>query len=133
MTDELANLKLVAADYAKAWSSKSPEAVAAFYAEDGQIVINRGEALKGRKAIADMAAGFYASFPDLIVHCDDVRIAGTHAIFVWTLEGHHAETKNFVKLGGWEEWELDDGLKVTSSLGWFNAAEEERQISGTAV
>lgn len=130
MTAERTRLERIAADYAKAWSSKSPEAVASFYAEDGQIVINRGEALKGRAALAEMAEGFYATYPDLIVHCDDVRIAGTHAIFVWTFEGHHAETRNFVKVRGWEEWELDDSLKVNSSRGWFDAAEEDRQISG---
>jgi uncharacterized protein (TIGR02246 family) len=125
-------LKQIAADYAKAWSSKSPAAVASFYAEDGQIIINRGEMLKGRAAISDIAAGFYAEFPDLIVHCDDFRIAGGHAIFVWTLESHHSKTKNFVKVGGWEEWELDDNLKVKTSLGWFDAAEYERQIAGIA-
>ncbi len=31
--------------------------------------------------------------------------------------------------GGWEEWELDDNMKVKSSLGWFDAQEYERQIA----
>jgi hypothetical protein len=76
-----------------------------------------------------MAAGFYAEFPDLVVRCDDIRTAGRHAIFVWTLEGHHAETKSFVRVGGWEEWDLDENLKVRSSLGWFDSAEYQRQIA----
>lgn len=122
-------LQEIASEYSKAWSSKSPKAVASFYAADGQICINRGEILKGREAIEEMAAGFYAEFPDLIVKCDEMRTAGDHAIFIWTLEGHHAETKNFVKVGGWEEWELDQNTKVKSSLGWFDANEYERQIS----
>lgn len=33
----------MAADYTAAWNSKSPEAVASFYALDGEIVINRGD------------------------------------------------------------------------------------------
>lgn len=123
-------LTSLAADYAAAWSSKSPEAVAGFYAPDGQIVINRGEALKGRAAVADMAGGFYDAYPDLVVHCDGVRQAGSHAIFLWTFEGHHAETGNKVTVSGWEEWDLNDDLQVVSSLGWFDAEEEARQIAG---
>jgi uncharacterized protein (TIGR02246 family) len=129
MTLNPEDLKQMAASYSKAWSSGSPEAVASHYAHDGQISINRGDTIIGRAAIAEMAAGFYAEFPDLVVHCDDVRTAGDHAIFVWTLEGHHAETKNLVKVGGWEEWELDENMKVNSSLGWFDANEYERQIA----
>jgi len=129
MTLNPEDLKQMAASYSKAWSSGSPEAVASHYAPDGQISINRGDPIKGREAIAEMAAGFYAEFPDLVVHCDDVCTAGDHAIFVWTLEGHHGETKNHVKVGGWEEWELDENLKVKSSLGWFDAVEYERQIA----
>jgi len=116
-------------NYSKAWSSGSPEAVAYHYAPDGQISINHGDPIQGREAIAEMAAGFYAEFPDLVVRCDDVRTSGDHAIFIWTLEGHHAETKNHVKVGGWEEWELDENLKIKSSLGWFDATEYERQIA----
>jgi uncharacterized protein (TIGR02246 family) len=133
MAVDPARMKQIATDYAKAWTSKSPEAVASYYAEDGAISINRGDTLKGRAAITEMAAGFYGAFPDLIVHCDEIRTAGNHAIFVWTLEGHHAETKNYVEVGGWEEWELDDDMKVKSSLGWFDAADYERQIAGGAA
>jgi uncharacterized protein (TIGR02246 family) len=117
--------------YAEAWCSHSPDAVAAFYASDGQIQINKGEVLKGHTAIAEMAAGFFADFPDLVVHCDDIRMAGSHALFAWTLEGHHAQTKRFVKVGGWEEWELDANLMIISSLGWFDSVEYQRQIAAT--
>ena len=124
-----ADLKSMAERYAEAWSSHSPEAVASYYAPDGQISINRGDTLKGQEAIVEMAAGFYAEFPDLIVHCDELRTAGNHAIFVWTLEGHHAETKNYVKVAGWEEWELDENMNIKSSLGWFDAEEYDRQVA----
>ena len=98
-------LKRLGTAYAEAWSSLNPDSVAAFYASDGTISINGGEILRGRTAISEMAAGFFAEFPDLQVYCDDARGAGPHAIFVWTLEGHHVDTKNHVKIGGWEEWE----------------------------
>ncbi len=116
--------------YAAAWSSGDPAAVAAFYAEDGHIAINKGEPIVGRAALTEMAAGFYSEFPDLVVHMDDIRLAGDHAIFVWTLEGKHSETGNFVKVGGWEEWTLGEDLKVRASLGWFDAEDYDRQVAG---
>lgn len=132
MSDARDALHALAADYAAAWSAKSPEAVAAFFAEDGQIVINRGDVLKGRPALREMAAGFYAAYPDLVVRCDDIRGAGSHAVFAWTFEGHHAETGNRVVVRGWEEWELDDSGKIASSQGWFDAEDEARQIGAPA-
>ncbi len=125
--DTLNNL---ARDYAIAWSSGDAEAVASFFAPDGQITTNRGDPLTGRAAVAGMARGFYAEFPDLELRCDMMRWAGTHAIFVWTLEGHHAETGNQVITRGWEEWELTEDNKIQSSLNWFDAEDHQRQIDG---
>jgi uncharacterized protein (TIGR02246 family) len=93
-----------AADYTAAWNSKDPRAVASFYAEDGEIVINRGEPWLGRDRVADMAAGFYADVPDLSLTCDAVRCAGDHVIFVWSFTGHDAGTGNPLHIRGWEEW-----------------------------
>ena len=118
-----------AARYAEAWTSGSPAAVAACYAPDGQITINRGETLKGRAAITDMAAGFHAAFPGLTVLCDEVLTAGSHVLFAWTLKGRHVDTGNNVTVAGWEEWELDDDCRIRTSLGWFDAIEYERQIA----
>jgi len=130
MTTKNDVLQRLASEYAAAWSSGDPAAVAEFYAADGQISINRGDALVGTQAIREMAAGFHGEFPDLEIRCDLMRCAGQHAVFVWTLEGHHSQTKNHVVIGGWEEWELDDDLKVSKSLGWFDAEEYQRQIDG---
>jgi len=132
MSVKVSDLTQKATDYAKAWCSKDPEAVAAHYSPQGEITINRGEALAGRAAIAEMATGFHAEFPDLVIYCDDIRTAGDHAVFAWTLEGHHVKTGNHVKLGGWEEWELDDGMLVRTSKGWFDAKDYEAQIQGAA-
>ncbi len=125
--DTLNNL---ARDYAIAWSSGDPDAVAAFFVPEGQISINRDKPLQGRAAISEMARGFHAQFPDLELRCDMLRWAGSHAIFVWTLEGHHAETGNLVVIRGWEEWDLDADHKVIASQGWFDAEDFQRQVDG---
>lgn len=116
--------------YAKAWSSNDPEGVASFYASDGVISINGGDPLAGRTAIAEMASGFYAEFPDLTVHLDEFRYAGANALFAWTLEGTHSGTGNHVKVPGWEEWELTEDGEVAVSRGRFDAAEYDRQVQG---
>ena len=128
----MSDIRAVGARYAEAWTSHAPDAVASFYEPDGRIRINRGEPLVGRSAIADMAKGFYSAFPDLVVRMDDVRKAGGNAIFVWTLEGTHSETGNFVKVGGWEEWLLSEDLLVRASLGRYDAVEYERQVADSA-
>ena len=125
---DLARLEKKAGDYTAAWNSRSPIAVAAHYAADSQMIINRGEPWVGRKGIADMAAGFYADMPDLVVHCDGIRNANGHAIYLWTLEGIHLATKKPVKIGGWEEWDLDANMDITLSRGWYDAAEYARQV-----
>jgi len=120
----------MAQDYTAAWNSKSPAAVASFYAEDGQIVINRGDPWKGRFGIEEMAAGFYADVPDLSLTCNDIRCSGSRAVYIWTFTGHDANTGNPLTVRGWEEWELADDLKVKSSLGWYDEDDYARQVEG---
>ena len=129
MAPSPASVRDMATRYAAAWSSQSPEGVASFHAPDGKTAINGGDELAGRAAIAEMAAGFYAEFPDLIVHLDDVRAAGNQAIFIWTLEGTHSVTGHKVKVPGCEEWTLSDDSLVTASLGRFDAVEYDRQVA----
>lgn len=125
-----AKIRKIAQDYTAAWNSKSPEAVASFYAEDGEIVINRGAPWTGRARVAEMAAGFYADVPDLTLTRDDIRHSGTHALYVWTFTGHDAASGNPLNSRGWEEWDLDPDLKVKASRGWFDADDYARQAAG---
>ncbi|WP_298972127.1 nuclear transport factor 2 family protein [uncultured Roseobacter sp.] len=120
-----------ARDYTAAWNSANPGAVAAHFASDAQIIINRGDPHKGTQALHDMAAGFHAEFPDLQLTCDAVRGNGSHAVYLWTLRGHHAETRNPVTVSGWEEWDLTRDMAIAASLGWFDAEDYKRQIDGT--
>jgi uncharacterized protein (TIGR02246 family) len=117
----------IAAAYTAAWNSGSPEAVAAFYAEEGGIVINRGTPWQGRAGVATMAAGFFADVPDLSLACDGVRGGGDHAVYLWTFTGHDARTGRPLRISGWEEWDLDAAGKVAASRGWFDAADYARQ------
>ncbi len=127
MTTDIA---ATATAYTAAWNSGSAEAVASFYAPEGNIVINRGTPWEGRAAIAAMAAGFFADVPDLSLTCDGLRIAGDHAAYLWTFTGHHAQTRNPLRINGWEEWDLDATGKVTASRGWYDAADYARQVVG---
>lgn len=129
MTLDPAKLKALGLEYAQAWSSGSAVEVASYFAPDAKMIINNGEPLNGRAAIVAMANQFYAEFPGMIVRCDGMRTAGSHAIFLWTLEGRHAKTGNDIEVGGWEEWEFGDDMKIKSSLGWFDAVEYNRQIA----
>lgn len=123
-------LDALAQSYTEAWNSKIPENVASFHTSKSSIIINRGEPSIGHSGLTAMAAGFHADVPDLHLTCDGIRGAGNHVIYLWTFTGHHAETGNQLKVTGWEEWELDDDMKVTSSLGWFDGEEYDRQVAG---
>ncbi len=87
------NVAKIAADQTAAWNSKSAEAVASFYAENGEAIINNGEPWSGRSRVQDMAAGFYADVPDLTLTCDDVRCAGTRGWFDAEDHARQAEGK----------------------------------------
>lgn len=120
----------LATRYTAAWNSKVPENVASFHVADSRIVINRGEPSVGHSGLTEMAAGFHADVPVLVLQNDGIRAAGTHVVFMWTFTGHHAQTGNPLDVSGWEEWELDDNMKVTSALGWFDAEDYDRQVDG---
>ncbi len=130
MTIDPDKVKDIAQAYTAAWNSGSPEAVAGFYAQDGQIVINRGNPWEGRSGVAQMAAGFFADVPDLALVCDQVRCADDHVVYLWTFTGTHSGTKNPLRIAGWEEWDFDADLKVKASRGWFDADDYTRQTSG---
>lgn len=132
MPFDRASLDDLAARYTAAWNSKIPENVAACHAATSRISINRGEPSVGHEALTAMAAGFHADVPDLVLQCDGIRGAGNHVVYLSTFTGHDANSKNPLKICGWEEWELDEDLKITSSLGWFDAEDYQRQVDGVA-
>jgi len=115
--------------HCRAWSSRDSEAVASRYALETTMCMNGSDPMTSQNEIATMASGFMADFPDLVLTLDSVLVADHHMVYAWTFKGHHAETGNYVQFSGWEEWDMDDELKVIKSLGWYDAADYERQVA----
>jgi uncharacterized protein (TIGR02246 family) len=132
MTVKESDCHALLAEHFKAWNNFTPDKVAESYANDACFVINRGEPMNGRAEIAEMVSGFMSEFPDMVLKCDTVMIADGHMVYAWTFEGHHIETKNFISIKGWEEWDLDENMQVKYSLGWFDAQNYAQQIAGEA-
>jgi uncharacterized protein (TIGR02246 family) len=127
LTIDVGAVTALAEAYTAAWNSGSPEAVASFYADDGEIVINRGKPWRGQRGVAAMAAGFFADVPDLHLSCEGVHLVGSHAVYLWTFIGTYAGTGLPLHVSGWEEWDLGPDLKVATSRGWFDADDYARQ------
>jgi steroid delta-isomerase-like uncharacterized protein len=119
--------------YAAAWSSQNPDSLAAFYAESGSLKVNAGAASVGRAAIRATAQGYMSAFPDMIVRMDSVVQIGPKATFHWTWTGTNTGpggTGKAVHISGYEEWTIGrDGL-ISQSLGHFDEAEYQRQVTG---
>ena len=125
------SIKKVAKAYTEAWCSRSGENVASFFSEDAASIINKGEPTRGRAAIAEAMGAFFTDFPDLVLRMDDLRSGGNQAIYLWTLEGTNSGpggTGNFVRITGWQNWQLSDDLLIVEADGGFDAEEYERQI-----
>ena len=129
-TERARQVESMAKEHAAAWNEGAADKIAELFAENGTITVNGGEPHVGRAKISENAKELLATFPGLVVHCRETRHAGDRAVFIWTLEGNHAETGNFVSLPGWHEWDLDDKMQVKCCKGFFDAAELERQIMG---
>ena len=97
-------LRRLAESYTAAWCSQNASRVAGFYSLDSSLRVNAGPTAVGRDAIAGVAQGFMAAFPDLNVIMDDIVV------------------------GGFEEWRIGaDGL-IAESRGHFDSAEYQRQL-----
>lgn len=122
--------------YTAAWCSQNAASVAVHFAEHGSLTINGGTPSEGRAAITASAQGFMTAFPDMIVAMDDIIVDGAQAVYHWTLTGTNTGpggTGKAVRISGREEWTLGaDGL-VEMSLGHYDAAEYERQLTHGVV
>ena len=118
--------------YAKAWCSRDPRKVAAFFAENGSISINSGPAAVGRAAIAKEAEAFMTTFPDMVVTMDKLVRDKEGTKFHWTLTGTNTGpggTGKRVRISGYELWKIDNDGLIAESKGHFDVAEYERQLS----
>ncbi len=118
--------------YASAWCSQKPDAVAAFYAEDGVITVNGGTPAVGRAGVAASAKGFMTAFPDLVVTFDKLKQTPRGVEFHWTLIGTNSGpggTGKMVKISGQELWVFDQDGLVKKSIGSFDTTEYNRQVT----
>jgi hypothetical protein len=120
--------------YAAAWSGQNPARFAAFYDENGSLVVN-GAASVGREAITTTARAYMSAFPDMAVTLDSLRHEDGHPIFHWTWTGTNTGpggTGKAVRLHGYERWTMSaDGL-IAKSDGHFDDAEYQRQLKGSS-
>ena len=130
-TMEQDTLKNFGKKYAEAWCSQQPDSVAAWFAANGSLSVNNGAPAVGRDAIAKVALGFMAAFPDMIVSMDSLITKSNGTEFHWTLTGTNTGpggTGNKVRISGFELWQFDkDGL-IFESRGQFDADEYNRQL-----
>lgn len=127
-----ASLREFATTYTAAWCSQNAASVASFFGENGSLKINEGQPSVGRAAITAAAQGFMTAFPDMVVTMDDVSGDGSSAMYRWTLTGTNTGpggTGKAVRINGFEEWTIGaDGL-IQKSLGHFDEAEYQRQLT----
>lgn len=125
-------LKDFAERYTAAWCSQDAERVAEFFAPGGSLTINGGQGSVGRPAITEAAQSFMTAFPDLCVRMSRLESVGDRFEYHWTLTGTNTGpggTGRAVRISGFESWRFGvDGL-IQESLGSFDAADYERQIS----
>lgn len=124
----------LATRYAAAWSSQDPAALAAFYAEDGQLRVNDGEPAVGRAAVEAKARDFMTAFPDMRVELDHLEQVGDATIFHWHWTGTNTGpggNGNAVDLYGYEVWTLDEAGLISQSLGNYDVSAYERQLAAT--
>ena len=127
---ESAAIRELAGRYTAAWNSGQPERVAAFFAEDATLSVNRSPA-SGRAAITDVARGFMTAFPDLELLLDRLEFVGDRVRYHWTFIGRNTGpggTGQRVHFSGYEEWTLAEDGHIANSDGHFDAEEYQRQL-----
>lgn len=119
--------------YTAAWNSHDPADVAAFHNENSSLKINDGAPSVGRAAITEAAQSFMTDFPDLFIEMDGLDQVGDEYHYRWTLTGTNTGpggSGRMVRISGYEEWTIGaDGL-IAASLGHYDAADYNRQLTG---
>lgn len=129
MTDR--QLTDFATRYAAAWSSRSPDRLAAFYADDGSLQVNASAPAVGRPAVRATVASFMTAFPDMVVRLDSVVRTGPTARFYWIWTGTNTGpggTGRAVRMTGYEEWAFAPNGLISRSLGHYDEGEYQRQL-----
>jgi len=118
--------------YAAAWSSQNPTRLASFYADHGSLIVNSKTPATGREAIAAKARAFMQAFPDMVVTMDSIRHERDRVVFHWTWTGTNTGpggTGRPVHIQGHEQWTFSPTGRIALSVGHYDEAEYERQMS----
>jgi predicted ester cyclase len=110
--------------YAKAWCSRSPESVAAFFPEEASLTANGGPPTP----VLDVVRRFMRDFPDMVITFDKLESCGDRTAFHWTLTGTFSGTGHHVQISGYELWKINTFGLIAESSGHFDGAEYERQL-----
>ena len=127
-------LRNFATNYAAAWSSQDPELLASFYAPEGTLTVNGGEAVVGRLAIADTARSYMEAFPDMVVEMQALQGNGERAEFHWLWTGTNSGpggTGRAVRITGYEEWTFGPDNLIVESKGHYDEALYRAQLNAT--
>jgi len=123
----------LASRYTAAWCSQNASSVASFFEDQGSLTINEGAPSTGRVAITATAQGFMTAFPDLVLRMDGLTQTGPRFVYRWTLTGTHGGpggTGQKVLISGFEEWDIGATGLIAHSLGHFDEADYNRQVTG---
>lgn len=130
---ELEKMVAFGEQYTAAWNSKNPEKMAAFYAENGSLVVNKGTPAVGRAQLAETARSYMEAFPDMQLTMDSlVADSGTYR-YHWTFTGTNTGpggTGNKVNFSGFERWTMNSEGLVLQSIGSYDAGDYDRQLKG---
>ncbi|MGH8130832.1 MAG: amidohydrolase family protein, partial [Steroidobacteraceae bacterium] len=125
-------MKQFAERYTATWCSQKPESVAEFFAETASLTINGGAPNVGRSGITEAARSFMTGYPDMIVEMDSLDRVGDQYHYRWTFTGTNSGpggTGRKVRISGYQEWKIGaDGL-IADSLGHYDQADWNRQLS----
>ena len=73
-----------------AWKARDAERLAATHAETGTVVSPFGGVQEGRAEIDRIYKLWFAAFPDIVFHQDDVLVDGDRAVLVGRMAATHA-------------------------------------------
>ena len=113
-------------NYAAAWTSKNPNDLASFFANDGILLDGSGKSAVGRDSIAYVSKIFHDEIPDIIVNLDSMVNSSKGIKFYWTLTGTNTRGIK-IKMNGVEVMELKNGL-ISKSQGSYTDEQYDRIV-----
>ena len=71
------------------WNAHEPDAIAAFYSEDAEVIDSSGITTRGRTALLVLWAGRLTGFPDLRLHRTNLVVEANTSADSWRMHATH--------------------------------------------